>query len=242
MCDMIAINEIAKKHKLYVIEDCAHCIEGQREMIRPGQLSTAAVFSFYATKNITAGEGGAIVTNNYDLYNKLLKYRTHGMSKGAAERHTSKYQHWDMELLGYNCKISDIQASLLLPQLKNIENNLKIREKICTKYKKELSNLNGVIFPNVLKNTKHARHLFSIWVSPKKRDKIIYNLQSSNIGITVNYRSIHLLSYYRKISGINKCRLPNAERIGESTITLPMYPKMADEEIKYVTSVLKNAV
>ncbi len=242
MCDMIAINEIAKKHELYVIEDCAHCIEGQREMIRPGQLSTAAVFSFYATKNITSGEGGAIVTNNYELYEKLLKYRSHGMSKGAAERHTSKYQHWDMELLGYNCKISDIQSSLLLPQLKSIDNNLKIREKICTKYEHELNNIKGVEFPNILKSTKHARHLFSIWVAPRKRDKIIHHLQSSNVGVTVNYRSIHLLSYYRTMPDIKKYRLPNSEKIGNSTITLPMYPKITTEEIKYVSSVLKKIV
>ena len=122
MCDMKAINEIARKYNLFVIEDAAHCIEGQRDGIGPGQLSDAAVFSFYATKNITSGEGGAIVTNNRDLYEKLIKYRLHGMSKSASERHTAaNYQHWDMELLGYKCNMYDLQASLLEPQLKNIE-------------------------------------------------------------------------------------------------------------------------
>ena len=242
MCDMISINEIAEKYKLHVIEDCAHCIEGQRDDIRPGQLSIAAVFSFYATKNITSGEGGSIVTNNNELYEKLVKYRLHGMNKGAAERHTSSYQHWDMELLGYKCNMSDIQASLLLPQLKNIEKFLRAREKICMKYESAFVNFNGLIFPKVLKNTKHARHLFTVWVNPLKRDKIIYKLQRANIGITVNYRPIHLLSYYKNKFRISRGSLPNAERIGDSTITLPMYLKMTEDEINYVISVLKKVI
>jgi UDP-4-amino-4-deoxy-L-arabinose-oxoglutarate aminotransferase len=242
MCDMKAIHSIAEKYNLYLIEDSAHCIEGLRDGIRPGQLGNAAVFSFYATKNVTSGEGGMIVTNDDELYEKLLKYRMHGMSKGAAERHTSTYQHWDMDLLGYKCNMSDIQASLLLPQLERIENYLQIREKICMQYEEAFDAHNGLDFPKTLKNSKHARHLFTVWVDPLKRDKIIDKMQYANIGITVNYRSIHLLSYYQKKLNLPRSSFPNAERIGDSTITLPLYPKMADSEVKYVIDTVKCVI
>mgnify|MGYP001566944362 CR=1 FL=1 len=116
MCDMRRVREIADKRKLKVIEDCAHCIEGTRDEVRPGQLGDLACFSFYATKNITSGEGGAIATNNEDYYNWLFKARLHGMSKNALDRYTKKYEHYDMEFLGYKCNMNNIQASLLVHQ------------------------------------------------------------------------------------------------------------------------------
>ena len=93
-----------------------------------------------------------------------------------------------------------------------------------------------------MKNSKHARHLFTTWVEPSKRDEIIYKLKNSKIGVTVNYRAIHLLSYYKKTFGFKNGVLPIAERIGDSTITLPMYPKMTEAELKYVISVLKKVI
>ena len=242
MCDMNTIKEIAKKHNLFIIEDAAHCVEGERDGIKPGQLSDAAVFSFYATKNITSGEGGAIITNNSELFEILKKYRLHGMSKGAAERHTAIHQHWDMELLGYKCNMSDLQASLLEPQLKKIEDYLQARANICKQYENAFLNLKNVNMPTVLGDTKHARHLFTVWVDSSKRDKIIYKLQKNNLGVTVNYRAIHLLSYYIKTFGFNENSFPIAENIGDSTITLPMYPKMKDLEVKYVIDVLKKSL
>jgi len=195
MCDMKAINEIARKYNLFVIEDAAHCIEGQRDGIGPGQLSDAAVFSFYATKNITSGEGGAIVTNNRDLYEKLIKYRLHGMSKNASERHTAaNYQHWDMELLGYKCNMSDLQASLLEPQLKNIEKYLLARENICMQYENSLFSFKNIKFPKVMKNSKHARHLFTTWVDRKERYRVLHDLLEQGIGVAVIYLAVHLLT------------------------------------------------
>ena len=138
--------------------------------------------------------------------------------------------------------MSDIQASLLLPQLKKLEKNLQIRDKICMKYEKALLSLSGISLPKILKNTKHARHLFTVWVDPLKRNDVIHKLQSLDVGVTVNYRSIHLLSYYKNQFGINKGTLPISERIGDSTITLPMYPKMTEAEVNYVIDAIKSAV
>ena len=242
MCDMVSIHDIAEKHNLFVIEDCAHCIEGERDGIKPGELSTAAIFSFYATKNITCGEGGAIVTNNKKLFEDLLLYRLHGMSKGAADRYTETYQHWDMKQLGYKCNMNDIQAAMLIPQLEKIENILEIKEQICQRYEKAFSNLDGVDFPKVLPGTKHARHIFTIWVDPLKRDATIKKLQERNIGVAVNFRAIHLLSYYMKSMGFKKGSYPNAEKIGNSTITIPLYSKLTNNGIKYIIASISDII
>lgn len=242
MCDMKKIKEIADKYNLYIIEDCAHCIEGEREGVRPGQVSTAAIFSFYATKNITCGEGGAIVTNNKDLYEKLIKYRLHGMSKSAADRYTSVYQHWDMEFLGYKCNMNDIQASILLPQLNRIKDILRRKEEICAKYEQAFSKIENIDFPKVLSSTKHARHIFTIQVDPGKRDEILKKLQETQIGVAVNFRAIHLLTYYQNNFGFKRGDFPVAERMGDSTITIPMYAQMTDDEVNYVINMLIEIV
>src|SRR5205823_2866215 len=154
------LNKIAKKHKLKLIEDCAHCIEGHREGIRPGQLSDAACFSFYATKNITSGEGGAIATNDRNLSEWLINARLHGMSKHAVDRYTKKYDHYDMEFLGYKANMNNIQASLLIHQLENIEKYLIKKEAIAKLYTKNFLKNSAIKTPGVLPHTKHARHIY----------------------------------------------------------------------------------
>jgi len=234
MCDMKKIRSVANRHNLFIIEDSAHCVEGTRDTIQPGQAGTAAVFSFYATKNITSGEGGAIATNSPELHENLIKYRLHGMSKSAADRYAQQYQHWDMELLGYKSNMNDIQAAMLLPQLGRIEELWRRKEEICRKYEDAFSKIKGVDFPKVLPNSKHARHIFTIWVEPGRRDAVLAKLQELHIGVAVNFRAVHLLSYYRNTMGFAKGSFPVAERIGDSTITIPMYPRMTDEQVNYV--------
>ncbi|UCC39065.1 MAG: DegT/DnrJ/EryC1/StrS family aminotransferase [Candidatus Aminicenantes bacterium] len=242
MCDIKKIKNIAAKYGLLVVEDAAHCIEGEREGIKPAQLSDTACFSFYATKNITSGEGGAISTNNEKIANKLRQLRLHGMTKGAAERYTKKYQHYDMELLGWKFNMDNIQAGLLLNQLYLIEKQLKRREQIWKMYEEAFSEVTGVDYPKILPNSRSARHLFTIWLDPKKRNEIIFKLQDQRIGVAVNFRPIHLMKYYRKNFGYKKGVFPLAEKIGASTITLPLYPKLTDEEVEYVIRVVKRAI
>ncbi len=242
MCDMKKIKKLADKHNLIVIEDAAHAVEAQRDGIRVGQLGDAACFSFYATKNISCGEGGAISVNNQKIAEKLRKMRLHGMSKGAAERYSNKYKHWDMEILGWKCNIDDIRASLLLNQLENIEKRWQRREKICRMYEVGFKNISGVGSLKILNNSKSGRHLFTILVSPRKRDKILSLLQDKGIGVAVNYRAVHLLKYYRKTFGYKKGTFPVAEKIGDSTITLPLYPKLTNKEVDYVIKTVIKSV
>ncbi|MBI28645.1 MAG: UDP-4-amino-4-deoxy-L-arabinose--oxoglutarate aminotransferase [Alphaproteobacteria bacterium MarineAlpha5_Bin11] len=234
MCDMKKIKKIADANNLIIVEDSAHCIEGFRDNIRPGELSNAAVFSFYATKNISSGEGGAVCTNDTELKEKLIKLRSHGMNNIAKDRHSVGFKHWDMDLLGYKSNMNDIQASLLIPQLSKIENFLKIREEISKRYEKAFSLNDNIKTPLSLPNTRHARHLFTIRVNPKIRDNVILSLQKADIGVTVNYRSINLLKYYKKMFNYTGGEFPISEEIGESSISLPLYPKLKTEEVDYV--------
>ncbi len=242
MCDMKAIKKIADKHNLKIIEDCAHCIEGERDGIKPGQLSDFACFSFYATKNITCGEGGAIVCNNEEYYSWLMKARLHGMSKNAADRYNKMYQHYDMEFLGYKSNMNNISAALLVHQIDRVEELLAKKEIVSKKYDAGFKNNNKLKTPQVLNNSKHARHLYTIWVDKEKRDDIMHSLQELHIGVAVNFRVIHLMKYYREKYGFKEGDFEQAEKIGAATITLPFYPKLLDEEIEYVISSVNKFV
>lgn len=240
MCDMQRIRKIADKHGLFVIEDAAHALESERDGIRVGQLADTACFSFYATKSITSGEGGAVATNSKKLAEKIRILRLHGINKEAAERYTKRYERWDLLELGWKYNMSNIQASLLIPQLKKVEQYWKRREYIYKRYRDAFSELEKINLPKPYANSKSGYHLFTIWVDPKKRDIILKGLQKKAIGVAVNYRAINLLTKFQRIFGKDRESFPVAERIGDSTISLPLYPKLKDNEIDYVIDSLKD--
>lgn len=240
MCDMKRIKEIADKHHLIVIEDAAHAIEAKRDGVRPAELGDAACFSFYPTKSITSGEGGAIAVNNQEVAEKLKKLRLHGMSKGAVERYSRRYEHWDMEMLGWKCNMSNIQAALLLNQLENIEKYWQRREEICHMYEDTFKDNSQVSCLQILPNSKSARLMFTILVPLEKRDSVLWRLQDRGVGVAVNYRAIHLLTYYRQTYDYKRGMFPAAERIGDSTISLPLYPRLTNEEVRYVIDMVKE--
>ena len=240
MADVQDLNDICQRQKLMMIEDAAHATEAVRDGFRPGQLGQAACFSFYATKNLTCGEGGAIATNDPGLAESVRRLRSHGMSKEAAGRYTSRYQHWDMLSLGYKANLSDIQAALLVGQLPRLEAQLARREAIASRYEAAFSELPGVGFPVVRDNAKSARHLFTIWVEPGRRDEYLWKLQEKGIGVAVNYRAVHLLSYYRSAFGFQEGDFPYAEAIGDRTLTLPLYPMMTDDQVEQVIAAVRD--
>jgi UDP-4-amino-4-deoxy-L-arabinose-oxoglutarate aminotransferase len=242
MCDIKKLRAIADKYHLILIEDAAHCIEGSREGFRSGNLGDVACFSFYATKNITSGEGGAISVHHASQAELLRTLSLHGMDKSAEKRYQNKYQHWDMKTLGHKANMSNIQAAMLLGQLERLDDQWEKREKICRIYEHAFSEMKGVSFPVVPQNAKSARHLFTIWVEPSRRDEILLRLQEQGVGVAVNYRAIHLLQYYREKFGFKRGDYPQAEHIGDSTITLPLYSKLTDKEIKYVIEAVKKAL
>jgi len=204
MCHMRRLREVAHRHGLFLIEDAAHCLEGERDGVRPAQVSDAACFSFYATKNITSGEGGAVATNDSELAERLGVLRSHGMNREAAGRYSGTYRHWDMLSMGYKANMFDIQAALLLPQIPGIKENLEKRRRIYESYTWAFGQLAGIGFPGILPGTRHAHHLFTLWVHPLLRDEFLKKLQERGIGVAVNYRPVHLLTYYRRRFGFKE--------------------------------------
>jgi len=241
MADMKALSRLAKEYGIYLIEDCAHCVEGKRDEVRPGQLSDAAVFSFYATKNMTCAEGGAIVSNNQSLLERIRPLRLHGVDTYAMDqRKDGIYRHWDMTSLGYKCNMYDLSAALLLPQLARIEKTRKSRERLCKRYDNLLQGLDSIeIIPEVEGST-HAYHLYTIRVHPNKRDRILTKLSLRGVGVGVNFRVVHLMKYYTERFGFKAGDFPIAERIGSSTISLPLYPSLAKDEQEYVVETIKS--
>lgn len=242
MCDMRTIHQIAEKHRLAIVEDAAHCVEGQRDGIKPGQLSDAACFSFYATKNLTCGEGGALVTNRTDLLEPLRLLRLHGMTKTAADRQREGYKHWDMSVLGWKYNMDNIQAAMLLPQLKRLSQKLERRHSIAATYDAALAGIPSVRRPATMPNSVHARHLYPVRVPAGKRDKVVERLTREGIGTVVNYRAIHLLTYFSRMLDHHAGDLPRAEAIGDESLSLPFFPDMTEEQVLRVVDVLRAAV
>ena len=232
MVDMLHLRSIADRYGLKIVEDCAHCIEGERDGVRPGQLGDAACYSFYATKNLTCGEGGALGINDARLAEKVNILKLHGMSKGAADRYSGKYVHWDMLLEGWKYNISDIQSALLVDQLARLEGNLHRRETICTLYDQAFSQCPGIKLLQI--PGKSARHVYTIWVDADRRDAILHRFQDHGVGVAVNYRAIHSLTFFRERFGFQPEDFPISCEMGRRTITLPLYPGLTDEEVAYV--------
>lgn len=239
MCDMVALKAVADRHKLFIVEDCAHCVEGERDGVRPGQLSDAACYSFYATKNLACGEGGALATRHENLARQVKLLSLHGMSKNAAGRYHGAYQHWDMLTLGWKCNLDDIHSALIVDQLDRLDGLWERRHALWSLYEQAFEG-SAVARPKVV--GKSAHHLYTIWVDPERRDALLHELQGRGVGVAVNFRAIHLLSYFRETFGFTPGDFPRAEAIGDKTISLPFYPMMKDDEARYVAAQVLEAV
>lgn len=240
MVDMKGLRAFSESHGLLVVEDAAHALESRRNGERPGSLSDAACFSFYATKNLSSGEGGAVATRDAGLAAKLHNLRSHGMNKEAYGRHADRYRHWDMTALGYKANMNDLQAAMLLAQIPGIEERHARREALCRFYDEAFSEMGGVEVPRVSRGAVSGRHLYTIWVDAERRDSVLARLQAAGIGVAVNYRAIHLLTYYRETFGYRRGDFPNAEGIGDRTISLPLYPGLPQESARYVVDTVRK--
>jgi UDP-4-amino-4-deoxy-L-arabinose-oxoglutarate aminotransferase len=248
LADMRSLRAIADRHRLFVLEDSAHGIEIERDGVRPGDLSEAAVFSFYATKNVTSGDGGAIVTRDSATADRLRRLRNHGTTRGAADRYGGAYQHWDIVELGYKANLTDLDAALLRPQLAWVDAKRTQREAIAARYAALLlervpdfgdSPPVGHSVPwRVEARGTSSHHLFTVHARRGERDDVLASLGAAGIGTAVNYRAVHLLTYFAEALGLARGSLPVAEEIGDRTISLPMFPTLrGDEQDRVVDAV-----
>lgn len=244
MADMVGFAKLAKKYNLILIEDAAHCIEGQRDGVRPGQLSNAACFSFYATKNMTSGEGGAIVCKSSDDAHWYRSARHHGITKNASERYVKKYRHWDMRFMGWKYNMDDIKAALLINQINRLDLYRNKREYLETCYRKFLNSVDGLDFIETpQEGEKSDHHLFTV-LAPKRvsRDEVIHRMQKYGIGCAVNYQAIHNLTYFKKTFNYKPEDFPVANEIGNRTISLPLYSRLSEENVKKICVIFKKII
>ncbi len=230
-------NKINKN--IIIIEDSAHafCGEYNREVL--GKFSDFAVFSFYATKSITCGEGGAIITNHKKYAEKIRSISNNGMTKPAFKRFiNNKYIPWDVHNFGFKSNLSDINASILVDQINNYPKVAKIKKKIFYQFKKALSNIDKIQFPLSHKNKNRDYYLFPIGVERKYRNKLIEHLLKKKIFVTVNFRSITDLDYYKKKYKNTNCII--SKKWGEEQISLPFHVKLKENEIKTICHEIKE--
>lgn len=241
-CAMDKIQEISKKHQLIVIEDACHALGAEFQGKKIGSISDLSVFSFHPVKPITTGEGGVIVTNNKEYYEKILDFRTHGITKDP-DKMTNYEGPWSSEMytLGYNYRITDLQCALGLSQLKRLDNFQKKREKIAQNYFQQLDNWPGIILPPRLSNVLSSWHLFIIRVKAEDRLEIFKKFKEADIGVQVHYLPVYLHPYYQKL-GYKKESCPNAETFYHSAISLPIYPDLTDEGQDFVITKIKELV
>lgn len=242
MCDLSRLYPELQKRSISLIEDAAHCFEGQRDGYRPGTHSDAAIFSFYATKNVTCGEGGAIITRHDNLAEEIRKTRLHGMSAGAADRFSNKkYNHWDMSRLGSKANLPDLLACLLPKQIADVENKLNKRKELADRYR-QFCRTHGIRHQAVHSNSVSAEHLFPIWVPMETRDDFILFLNEQGIQVAVNYRAVHTMSFYREKYAFSENDFPVSYEWGAGTITLPLYPDLSVEKQDLVLNALAEAI
>lgn len=239
--DLDEIKNIADKYNLKIIEDAAHAVGSDYKGKKIGSFGNLVCYSFYATKNMTTGEGGMIVTNDNELADKLRILRLHGISKDAWKRY-EKEGNWYYEIqeCGWKYNMTDIQASLGLPQLKKLEKFIERRKEIAKKYNEELSNISGIKIPFEKENRTHGYHLYPILLETYDRNKFIEEMSKKNIGTSVHFIPLHLHPFYQRTFGYKEGDFPVAEKIYKRIVSLPLYPSMSNEKVLKVTEIIKK--
>jgi dTDP-4-amino-4,6-dideoxygalactose transaminase len=246
-CEMDIICDIASEYNLGIIEDCAHAIEAEYKGRKTGIFGNFGCFSFYATKNLTTGEGGMVLCNNKRDYNKIKILSLHGMDKNAWKRFGSEgYKHYQVTDCGFKYNMSDIHASLGIHQLKHLEKNWLRRKQIWDRYNDEFKNLPITLPPPIISEIKHAYHLYTILVDEDivgiSRDDFLNSMVKNNIGVGVHYMSIPEHPYYQKVFGWESRDYPNAMNIGRRTVSLPLSAKLTDEEVTTIIKTVKRHI
>ena len=235
-CDIKAIKKIADEFDLYLIEDASHAIGAEYDGTKVGNFADLTIFSFHPVKHITTGEGGAVVTGDEELYERLLLLRNHGINKDAQDRYGPDASWaYDMKYLGRNYRVTDFQAALGISQLKKLDGFIETRGELASMYEELLSDVDAVMLPVVRGNVKHARHLYTVLLDGSiDRDEFFKYMRAANIGVNVHYIPVYRHSYYIANFGFDPEDFPVTEKVFKGIITLPLYPQMDINDISYI--------
>ena len=245
--DMQAILEIARRHSLKVVEDAAHALPTTCGGELIGTLgSDVTVFSFYANKTMTTGEGGMVVTRDADLAKRIKVMRLHGMSRDAFDRFTAKVPSWYYEIVapGFKYNLTDIAAALGLHQLKRVRAFQARRAQIAAQYTAAFADLPLLTPPDAPVGDMHAWHLYVLRVDPAaslNRDQLIAHLFAAGIGCSVHYVPLHLQPYWRDRYALTPEQFPHSQRAYEQMLSLPLYTLMTDADVQRVVAAVRSA-
>lgn len=234
-CEMDKIMNIAKKHSLAVIEDACEAVCAEYKGRKAGTFGIASVFAFYPNKQITTGEGGMVCTNDEKIHSAAKMLRNQGRKEDGG---------WlSHEAIGYNYRLNEMSAALGVEQLKKLKKILEMREAVAEKYNEKLKHIKGVTILGKIKDTKRSWFVYVIRLDKNiDRKKIIEQLKAEGISTNIYLPPIHLQPIYKKMFGYKEGDFPVCERVSSSTLALPFYTQMADEEINYVCEKLKIAI
>ncbi len=245
------LNKIARQYKLCLIEDAAHSLGSTYKKRNVGSIADLTCFSFHPVKIITTGEGGAVSTNNHNFYKKLLLFRNHGITKNKKEFIKSYEGPWhqEMHLLGYNYRITDIQAALGISQLRKIKTFIKKRQEIADYYNDQLKYLEekGVVkLAKTAPDRTNAWHIYPLRINFEKikysKKKLFTYFQKNGVRLQVHYPPIHTHPYYIKKFGFKKGDFPNSEQFYNQEVSLPLYPSLTKSQMEKVVRLVKNII
>ena len=245
--DMDALTDIARRHNLKLIEDCAHAIETEYRGRKAGTFGDFGCFSFYATKNVTTGEGGMVLTQNEADLARIKMLALHGMSKDAWKRFSDEgYKHYFVVETGFKYNMMDLQAALGIHQLRRVESNWKRRAEIWRRYNEELADLPVTLPAEPEAQTRHAYHLYTMLIDEGRagitRDRFLERMTASEIGVGVHYLSIPEHPIYQQKLGWRPEDYPNAMRVGRQTVSLPLSAKLTDAEVSRVIASVRSTL
>lgn len=244
-CEMDAIMDIAGRHNLKVVEDCAHAIETEYHGKKAGTFGDLGCFSFYVTKNIVTGEGGMIITDNEEYADRIKVLALHGMSRDAWKRFSDEgYKHYQVVYPGFKYNMMDMQAAIGIHQIERVEKHWKRRAAIWQRYNEAFKELPVESPKPPEPGTRHAYHLYTLLVDAESagisRDEFLAAMTAENIGIGVHYRSIPTHPYYQQTYKLRPEEYPNSHYIGERTVSLPLSPKLTDEDVEDVIRAVRK--
>lgn len=246
-CEMDELRALAERNGLVMIEDAAHALPAHYRGRRIGTISPLTAFSFYATKTMTTGEGGMLVTDDEPMASRARMMRLHGISQDAWKRYTREGS-WHYEVLdaGFKYNMTDLQAALGLCQLRRADDFLRLREARVARYVELLADVEEVELPTVSNASGHAWHLFMIRLRPDRlsinRAEFIEELRRAGIGCSVHFIPLHLQPYYAQTFGYRPGDFPHAERTYERCLSLPLYPAMKTEDVDRVAATVRDVV
>lgn len=243
--DMPAVLDIARRHGLKVVEDAAHALPTRVGGALVGTLgSDATVFSFYANKTMTTGEGGMLVTRNTALAQRAKVMRLHGMSRDAFDRFTANKPSWYYEIVapGFKYNLTDVAAAMGAEQLKRLPAFLERRQQLAHRYHEAFADLPLILPPDAPAGGTHAWHLYVVRLAdgaPIDRDTFIERLYAAGIGCSVHYVPLHLHPYWRDRYGLAPAQFPQSQRAFERMVSLPLFTAMSDAEAERVVAAVR---